>query len=80
MYICIYYNVISGNYNIIYANCKLFWIFYYSITIIINMWNMFLYVLHILDMNAQHHSSYSPSQMRTYISTNNENKSNMLSS
>ena len=54
--------------------------FYYSITIIINMWNMFLYVLHILDMNAQHHSSYSPSQMRTYISTNNENKSNMLSS
>lgn len=43
------------------------------------MWNMFLYVLYILDMNAQHHSSYSPSQMRTYISTNNENKSNMLS-
>ena len=32
MYICIYYNVISGNYNIIYANCKLFsnfLLFYY---------------------------------------------------
>ena len=36
MYICIYYNVIwilvSGNFNIIYANCKLFsnfLLFYY---------------------------------------------------